>query len=285
MEVRLAEHFGMCFGVRDAISLAQRLLRQGPLTIFGDLVHNPDVLRDLAAAGASQTSQVNEIPSRALLITAHGTSRRTKLQLRAAGHQVNDSTCPLVKRVHTALDRLIAEGRFPVVVGDAAHVEVRGLVGDLTDFAVILEERDLENLAEPVGRNHRLGVVAQTTQPLAHVEHLLGELCRMYPHTDVKFIDTVCQPTKDRQEAMHKLIAECDVLVVVGGPNSNNSRKLTELGLKAGRPTYQVAGPEDLRPEWFAGRHVVGLTAGTSTPDGVVHAVRTWLEQLKPASE
>jgi 4-hydroxy-3-methylbut-2-enyl diphosphate reductase len=280
MEVRMADHFGMCFGVKDAIELALRLTRQGPLTILGDLVHNPDVLTSMAAAGAAQARRPDDVATRSLLLTAHGTADRLKRELRAQGRQVHDATCPLVKRVHLALARLVAEGRHPVVVGQADHVEVRGLVGDFADHTVILNEEDLELLAEPVTRNPRLGVVAQTTQPLDHVRALVAALRRRFPAVDVRFIDTVCQPTKDRQEAMRRLIDETEVIVVVGGPDSNNSRKLTELARSLGRRAYQVARAAELEPEWFAGVRVVGLTAGTSTPDDTVALVRAWLENL-----
>lgn len=276
MEVRIAEHHGMCFGVRDAIDLARRLTRQGPLTILGDLVHNPDVITEMESAGAHRAQQPAEVQTQAVLLTAHGTADHVKRALRQQGRQLYDAVCPLVKRAHLALDRLVAEGRHPVVIGQADHVEVRGLVGDLDDYTIVLEEGDLDQLA---GRS-RLGVVAQTTQPLARVRQLVAALQERFPSADVRFIDTVCQPTKDRQDAMHRLAAECDVIVVVGGPESNNSRKLTELARSLGRSAYQVSSAAELRPEWFQGARVAGLTAGTSTPDRVIAEVRAWLEQL-----
>ncbi len=148
MEVRMADHLGMCFGVRDAIDLALRLTRQGPLTILGDLVHNPDVLEEMDRAGAARTSRPEEVNTRALLLTAHGTSQQVKNDLREKGHQVHDATCPLVKRAHLALAKLVSEGRHPVVIGDAKHVEVRGLVGDLDQYTIILSESDLDRLEE-----------------------------------------------------------------------------------------------------------------------------------------
>jgi 4-hydroxy-3-methylbut-2-enyl diphosphate reductase len=276
MEVRMADHFGMCFGVRDAIHLALRLTKQGPVTILGDLVHNPDVVAEMDAAGAVRSREPEQVGTRAVLLTAHGTSDRVKLQLREEGHQVHDAACPLVKRVHLALRRLIEEGRHPVVVGQPNHVEVRGLTGDLHAFTVIESECDLEQLAgQP-----RLGVVAQTTQPLERVETLVAALRARFPEADVRFIDTVCQPTKDRQDAMRRLAEATDVVVVVGGPESNNSHKLTELARSLGRTAYQVAGAGEVRPEWFLKGQVVGLTAGTSTPDRVVDEVRQCLEAL-----
>src|SRR5439155_24665139 len=120
----------------------------------------------------------------------------------------------------------------------------------------------------------------QTTQPLEHVLALVEAMRRRFPMADVRFIDTVCQPTKDRQIALRRLAATCDGMVVVGGPESNNSRKLTDLARSLGRPAYQVAGPAELRPEWFTGMGMVGVTAGTSTPDRIIDEVRSWLEAL-----
>src|SRR5262249_10773828 len=274
------EHMGMCFGVRDAITMALDLTRQGPVTILGDLVHNPDVVADLDAAGAARAHRPEELQTPVVLLTAHGTADRVKLRLLDDGYEVHDAACPLVTRVHLALKKLLDEGRHPVIIGQPGHVEVRGLTGDLADYSIVLREDDLHQLE---GRD-RLGVVAQTTQPLERVLALVNAIRRRFPAADVRFIDTVCQPTKDRQNSLRRLAAECDVVVVVGGPDSNNSRKLTELARKLGRRAYQVAGADELRPEWFAGVRVAGLTAGTSTPDRAINDARSWLEAPAPAA-
>ncbi len=285
MEVRMAEHLGMCFGVRDAIDLALTLTRRAPLTILGDLVHNPDVLAQMDAAGASRATRAEDVKTSALLLTAHGTADRIKNELRLAGHEVHDATCPLVKKVHVALAKLVAEGRHPVIVGESHHVEVRGLVGDLDEWTVILNESDLERLEGPVRSRRRLGVVAQTTQPLRLVLQLVGAIRRRFPCADVRFIDTVCQPTKDRQDAMRRLVDEVDVVVVVGGRESNNSRKLVELAHARGKLAWQVASASELRAEWFSGVRIVGVTAGTSTPDRAISEVRAWLENCESFPE
>jgi 4-hydroxy-3-methylbut-2-enyl diphosphate reductase len=276
MEVRTADHMGMCFGVRDAIDMALGLTQHGPVTILGDLVHNPDVIAQLESAGAARARHREEVATQTVLLTAHGTAKRVKLRLEQEGYRVHDAACPLVSRVHTALGKLRAEGRHPVIIGQADHVEVRGLVGDLEDYSVVLHEEDLQALA---GRP-RIGIVAQTTQPLDRVLELVAAIRQRFPAADVRFIDTVCQPTKDRQQALQRLVAETDAIVVVGGPESNNSRKLTELARRLGRPAYQVASAAELRPEWFQGVKVVGLTAGTSTPDAIIAQVRARLEVM-----
>jgi 4-hydroxy-3-methylbut-2-en-1-yl diphosphate reductase len=281
MQVRMAEHFGMCFGVRDAIDLALELTHQGPLTILGDLVHNPDVVAKIDAAGAVRVHRQEEIGTSTVLLTAHGVADRVRLELRDRGLAVHDATCPLVTRAHRALARLVAEGRHPVVIGQPRHVEVRGLVGDLSDCSIIQNEADLEQLEVRIERepNVRLGVVSQTTQPLERVRQLVETMRQRFPQTDIHFIDTVCQPTKDRQQALRDLAAQTDVVVVVGGPESNNSRKLAELARGLGRPAYLVASAAELRPEWFENYALVGLTAGTSTPDAIIDEVRVWLEE------
>ncbi len=268
MQVRLAEHLGMCFGVRDAIDLALDLTNQGPLTILGDLVHNPDVQRQ------------EDIRTPAVLLTAHGVADHVRLELQERGLAVHDATCPLVTRAHRALARLVADGRHPVVIGQPKHVEVRGLIGDLDDYTIVQSETDLDVLAARIERQPdlRLGVVSQTTQPLERVHELVEAMRRRFRDTDIHFVDTVCQPTKDRQQALRDLAAETDVVIVVGGPDSNNSRKLVELARGLGRPAYLVAAAAELRSEWFDNCSLVGLTAGTSTPDTVIDEVRTWLE-------
>jgi 4-hydroxy-3-methylbut-2-enyl diphosphate reductase len=280
MEVRMADHLGMCFGVRDAIDLALHLTRQGPLTILGDLAHNPDVVTEMDRAGAARTSHPAEVKTRALLLTAHGTSQRVKNDLRAKGHQVHDATCPLVKRAHLALAKLVADGCHPVVIGQASHVEVRGLVGDLESYSIILSEWDLEQLEPWAERGCRFGVVSQTTQPLSVVHSLVEAMRSRFSNNEIRFVDTVCQPTKDRQEAMVRLAAETDAIVVVGGPESNNSRKLAEQARQLGKPAFQVSRASDLRAEWFRGIQIVGVTAGTSTPERVIEEVRTWLNEF-----
>jgi 4-hydroxy-3-methylbut-2-enyl diphosphate reductase len=195
---------------------------------------------------------------------------------------VFDATCPLVKRAHLALARLVAEGRHPVVIGCPDHVEVRGLVGDYDEHTVMHRDSDLDKLEATVTRGKSLGVVAQTTQPIERVLAMVEQIRTRYPQADVRFIDTVCQPTKDRQDSLRRLASAVDVIVVVGGPESNNSVRLTELARQLGRPAYQVSAAADLRPEWFAEARTIGLTAGTSTPDDVVEEVRRWLEQHQP---
>ena len=275
MIVKLAEHYGLCFGVRDAIAQAEQLAADGPLTILGELVHNPVVRERLTALGVREGSLKSEVaPTAQVMITAHGASDRDRASWRSAGFGVADGTCPLVRHAHDQLKTLVQLGCLPVVIGKRGHVEVLGLTGDFPEAHVIESEADILTL--PLCG--RYGVVSQTTQPLEKVHALIEALHRARPQSEVLFRDTVCQPTKNRQNALRKLIAECDTLVVVGGRNSNNTLQLVSAATLAGLTVHHIERAEELDPAWFHEAEVVGLTAGTSTLKETVAAVHAWLE-------
>jgi 4-hydroxy-3-methylbut-2-enyl diphosphate reductase len=275
MKVIVAEHFGICFGVRDAIAQAHALARKGPLTILGELVHNPIVREQLRAQRVQEQSSAITTTGR-VMITAHGTSDKEREALNKRGLEVADGTCPLVRYAHDQLKRLVRAGYFPVVIGLADHVEVRGLVGDFADACVINEIADIRKLPPRC----RYGIVSQTTQPIDRVRALVAEIVRAHPNAKIRFADTVCKPTKDRQLALKKLIAAAEVIVIVGGRQSNNTRQLVETCRAAGKRSLHIERPEELQPEWFRGVAVVGLTGGTSTLPETVEAVRRWLEKF-----
>src|SRR6266513_744548 len=275
MKVIVAEHFGICFGVRDAIAQAQALAREAPLTILGKLVHNPIVREQLRVRGVREEPSDRAPQTSRVMITAHGASDRRREALTKRGLVVADGTYPHVRYAHEQLKRLVQAGYFPVVIGLANHVEVRGLVGDFADAFVINESADIRNLpARP-----RYGIISQTTQPIDRVRALVAEIARAHPSAEIRFADTVCKPTKDRQLALQKLI-EADVIVVVGGRQSNNTRQLVETCRAAGKRALHIERPEELQPEWFRGVRVVGLTGGTSTLPETVEAVRQRLEEF-----
>lgn len=268
----------MCFGVRDAVKRAEEVAARGPATVLGELVHNPVVRERLRRLGLREAGldRVGEVATGDVVITAHGASDRDRAAWREAGYRVTDTTCPLVRRAHTAMAELAALGCRLVVIGQAGHVEVRGLTGDFPGATVILTEEE----AEAVPYAPRIGVVAQTTQPVERVRHLVDVLRRRHPAAEVLFRDTVCQPTKDRQAALEKLCHGNPVVIVVGGRHSNNTRQLVRKAEQLGAAARHVEGPDDLQPEWFAGVDRVGITAGTSTPDETVQAVARRIREM-----
>jgi 4-hydroxy-3-methylbut-2-enyl diphosphate reductase len=264
-----AAHLGMCFGVRDAIALALEHAEARPLTILGDLVHNPTVLSTLTAKGIAVAQELADVNTPTVMVTAHGTSERTLARTRALGLNVVEATCPLVHVAHRAVATLAREGYHVVIVGQREHVEVRGLTGDLDRFDVVLDTSDVLALQE----HPRVGVAAQTTQPIEKVRHLVDAIRQRFPRSEVRFIDTVCKPTKERQHAAIDMACQADLVIVVGGRSSNNTRELVQTCARYCASVHHVETDADVRPEWFAAADVVGLTAGTSTPDEIIDRV------------
>lgn len=266
----------MCFGVRDAIALALDTAKHEPLTVLGDLVHNETVLAELRAKGIRVVQQPADAATQTVMITAHGASEHALNEIRGRGFNVIEATCPLVHAAHRSLAELVREGFHPVVVGKRDHVEVRGLTGDLADFDVVLNEEDLENLRE----RPRFGVVSQTTQAIDKVRQIVRLLRERFTQSEVRFIDTVCQPTKQRQNAAIELAQKCDVVIVIGGAFSNNTQELVRTCRRHCSSVHHVQTAADLRPQWFLGAETAGITAGTSTPDSVIEAVEEAISVL-----
>jgi 4-hydroxy-3-methylbut-2-enyl diphosphate reductase len=278
MRILRAAHLGMCFGVRDALSLALEHADAAPLTILGDLVHNPTILNRLEARGIAIAHEATDVRTPIVMVTAHGTSERTLARTRALGLTVVEATCPLVRVAHRAVARLARDGYYVVIVGQRDHIEVRGLTGDLDpeSFTVVLDDDDVLALGEHL----RIGVAAQTTQPIDKVRRIVALIRRRFPQSDVRFLDTVCKPTKDRQSAAVDIARQSDVVIVVGGRSSNNTRELVRTCARDCDRVHHVETDADVRAEWFEGAAVVGLTAGTSTPDEVIDRVESRIRKV-----
>ena len=279
MKIIRAEHLGMCFGVRDAIALALETAQSGPLTILGDLVHNETVLAELRHSGIRIEQSVAAVATQTVMITAHGASERRLSETRSRGLNVLEATCPLVSAAHRSLAKLVSKGFHPIVIGKRGHVEVLGLTEDLNEYDVVLSEQDVADL-QPYPR---FGVIAQTTQPIERVSSLVQSICERFPDSEVRFVDTVCRPTKQRQDAAIELARKCDVVVVIGGARSNNTHELVNTCSRFCRGVHHIQVAEDLREEWFCATDTVGITAGTSTPDEVIMKVERKLKQMNEA--
>lgn len=271
MKVIVADALGFCFGVRDALEMTRRIADPRSVTIHGELVHNETVLRDLRGRGFGMTAESEraQLPDTAtVLITAHGISDAERARLQASKKQLIDTTCPLVRRAHRAAQALADEGRHVVVIGRPEHVEVVGIVEDLPSFDVIDSVAGARDFGEP-----RLGIICQTTTPPRLAEQISAAIRQANPKADIRQIDTICQPTQDRQEAVERLLDLVDAMVVVGGRNSNNTRELVSRCRERGIPSWHIESAQEIRADWFRGDEAVGLTAGTSTPDALIREV------------
>ena len=276
MKVSLANAMGTCFGVQDAINLAMSPEFSSDLTIVGQLVHNPQVSESLKQNGVSLVpgiEDIEKIKTRKVMITAHGAAEQTKQQLHDAGFIVYDASCPLVMRVHKTIKSLVTKGYFPVVIGQKDHVEVKGIVGDLDDYLVINSEDDFSKIKD--SGNRKLGIVTQTTQQTDKVEDLVEKIRTLDYVDDVAFVNTICQPTRDRQVAVHELADQVDLMIVIGGFNSSNTKKLVHVCTEKGVEAHHIESFHQLNQEWFIGRQHVGITAGTSTPEDVINEVHS----------
>ena len=284
MKVSLANAMGTCFGVRDAIDLAMSPEFNSDLTIVGQLVHNPQVSESLKKNGISLVpgiEDIDQIKTKKVMITAHGAAEKTKKKLQDAGFIVFDATCPLVMRVHQTIKSLVTKGFFPVVIGQEDHVEVKGIVGDLEDHLVINNEDDFKKIKKSGYR--KLGIVSQTTQQTDKVENLVEKIKALDYVDDVSFVNTICQPTQDRQVAVHELADQVDLLIVIGGFNSSNTKKLIHVCEEKGVDALHIESFHQLSQEWFIGKKHVGITAGTSTPEDIINQVHS--EIVKIAKE
>lgn len=277
-EIIEADHYGMCFGVKAAIAKAQKMADRSPVTVLGELAHNSTVKKSMTKRGAVHGDLTDRAAStKHVIITAHGAADKDRRRWADQGHRVLDTTCPLVHKAHGALRDLVASGYAPIVIGKAGHVEVKGLTGDFPQTKVVLTQEDIVSLKLD---SDKIGIISQTTQQLTHVIGIVKAIENRFPKAEVKFIDTVCRPTKDRQVALLKLCIQTEIVIVVGGANSNNTAQLAEKCRQLGCTAYHVQSPKDIRKAWFRASHKVGLTAGTSTPDTDIIRVKKRLLEI-----
>ena len=265
---------GFCFGVRDAIEVVQDLGQMGtPVYTLGAIVHNPQIAEELEKIHVHVIDDLSEAPPDSIVaITAHGAPPTLQEDAESRGLKVIDTTCPLVTRIQKTAYDLVQQRYSVLIYGDAKHKEVKGIVGWTGGKAkVIAAIDDLEGW-EPT---RRVALVSQSTSNVEKFIELSKELVgRMVARgVEIRVINTICKPTKDRQRAVRELAQDVDVVIAVGGRASANTRKLVQAAQEEGAAAYQVERPAELEPEWFAQAGRVGITAGASTPDSVVDEV------------
>ncbi len=284
MQILLASPRGFCAGVDRAIDIVERAIELfgAPIYVRHEVVHNRHVVERLRALGARFVEELHEVPDGATVIfSAHGVSSEVEEEAKRRGFAVFDATCPLVTKVHLEVARYAHDAREVVLIGYAGHPEVEGTMGrfDASFGGVIHLVEDVEDARElVVQRPETLAFVTQTTLSVDDTQAIVEALRQRFPSLQAPRIEDICYATQNRQDAVKKLLTECDVLVVVGSVTSSNSNGLRELADRAGIPGYLVDGPDNLDSAWFEGRKAVGVTAGSSAPEVLVQQV---VERLK----
>ena len=284
MEVLLARDMGFCFGVRRAVEMMEDATHQtGPMVSLGSVVHNPQVVGKLKEQGLDVIGSLEDANGLPVAITAHGAGEEVVQELARRGISVVDTTCPIVTRSQQWAKRLAEEGFAVIIFGDPNHKEVRGVLGWAAGSAYAVPTiDDIDNLPEELPS--RVGVLSQTTETEAHFADFVRALLerRMERISELRVINTLCNATTSQQAAVEELAHQVDLMVVIGGRESANTRHLAELSREKGVETVHVESAVEIRPEWLAGRERVGVTAGASTPDDAIDAVVARLRELGP---
>lgn len=285
MQIKLANPRGFCAGVDRAIEIVNRALEifGPPIYVRHEVVHNKFVVEDLRARGAIFVEELDQAPDNVILIfSAHGVSQAVRHQAEQRGLKVFDATCPLVTKVHLEVAKYSREGRECILIGHAGHPEVEGTMGqyDARNGGAIYLVESEEDVARLEVRNPaELAFVTQTTLSMDDTRRVIDLLRARFPSIGGPRKDDICYATQNRQDAVKQLAAECNLVLVVGSPNSSNSNRLRELSERMGTPAYLIDGAENLNPQWFEGVERVGITAGASAPEVLVHGVVQRLQE------
>jgi 4-hydroxy-3-methylbut-2-enyl diphosphate reductase len=279
MNVLVAEKCGFCPGVRNAITLAQRTLEtEEKVSSLGHIIHNEDVVKQLSEAGLETVDSIDAIDAGTVLIRSHGATQEEFDKIEEKGLNIVDATCVLVRRVQKIARQLNEEGYKVVIIGDAKHPEVKAVVGYARDVEVVGCEQDLDKLQSA----KKLGVICQTTQSPDHFAEMIAAIARR-GFFEMKIINTLCRETMERQQAAVKLCRQVDVMFVLGGLHSANTRKLAELCKKHNPHTYHLQNWAELDKNTLSGMKTAGVTAGASTPDEVIEEFVNKLKELDPS--
>ncbi|MGE5470737.1 MAG: 4-hydroxy-3-methylbut-2-enyl diphosphate reductase [Bacteroidota bacterium] len=286
MQVILANPRGFCAGVERAIAIVERALEKfgAPIYVRHEVVHNKFVCDDLRAKGAVFIEELAEVPAGSTVIfSAHGVSRAVRAEAEERGLKVFDATCPLVTKVHVEVGKMRQQAREVVMIGHKGHPEVEGTMGQSSGGMYLVETaEDVASLQ--VASPENLSFVTQTTLSVNDASLVIAALQKRFPEIQGPKKDDICYATQNRQDAVKSLAEQCDLVIVVGSPNSSNSRRLKEVALGRGVEAHLIDGPEEINPAWLSGKYRIGVTAGASAPEVLVQGVVARISQATSAA-
>jgi len=274
MKIFVAKNAGYCFGVRDAVKLAYDTAEDnGDVYMLGHIVHNENVVEKLDEVGAKVVDSLDQVPDgKPILFRAHGTHTDTWEKAKNKDMNIIDATCPLVEEIHDEIKILEKEGRKIFIIGDHGHDEVVGIASQIENATIIATPDE----AKALRKTKKAGIVSQSTQTIENVQEIINIL--MTKVFDLRFVNTICFPTKRNQEQLKELANECDLMIVIGSFTSANSKRLTQLAKERNNNSYQVTCAKDVQESWLSNVNSVGISAGASTPDNIINEV---IEKIK----
>lgn len=278
IKINLAKSAGFCFGVKRALKIALETIAPGTkVCMLGDIVHNEDVVKQINKAGIKKITRLSPQRNKILLIRAHGAPLATLKKAKQLGYKIVDATCPMVKEIHKKAQDMEQKGYKIIVIGDKKHDEVQGIVGQLKTKAIVIDNINTIP-ARAVRKIHKACVVSQSTQNLETVMGVVNLLRKRVG--ELEFCNTICMPTRIKQEEIKKLPLKNDVVIIIGSKESANTKRLYEISKSLNRRTYWVSSGKELEKGWFRGVKSVGITSGASTPEGttrdVIELIRRW---------
>jgi 4-hydroxy-3-methylbut-2-enyl diphosphate reductase len=283
-EILMAQPRGFCAGVDRAINIVNEALARfgAPIYVRHEIVHNAYVVNELREKGAVFVEELHEVPKGGIVVfSAHGVSQEVRKDAQERGLQVYDATCPLVTKVHLEVVKMCKDGYTVLMIGHAGHPEVEGTMGQVTEGVFLIEKvGDIDSL--PFSSDEKIAFVTQTTLSVDETKEIVEALTRKFPNIVQPRKQDICYATQNRQDAVKFMAPQVEVVIVVGSATSSNSNRLRELSEKLGVPSYMVDAPEQLKPEWFAGKKRVGLTAGASAPESLAQSIVKRIQEFGP---
>ncbi len=283
-EILMAQPRGFCAGVDRAIHIVDEALTRfgAPIYVRHEIVHNVYVVNELREKGAVFVEELHEVPKGGIVVfSAHGVSQEVRRDAEGRGLQVYDATCPLVTKVHLEVVKMCKDGFTVLMIGHAGHPEVEGTMGQVKE-GVFLIERVADVAGLPFAADEKMAFVTQTTLSVDETKEIVEALTQKFPKIVQPRKQDICYATQNRQDAVKFMAPQVEVVIVVGSATSSNSNRLRELSEKLGVPSYMVDAPEQLKPEWFAGKKRVGLTAGASAPESLAQAIVARIQEFGP---
>jgi 4-hydroxy-3-methylbut-2-enyl diphosphate reductase len=285
-EILMAQPRGFCAGVDRAINIVNEALKRfgAPIYVRHEIVHNAYVVKELRDKGAVFVDELHEVPKGGIVVfSAHGVSQEVRKDAEARGLQVYDATCPLVTKVHLEVVKMCKDGFTVLMIGHQGHPEVEGTMGQVKEGIFLIEKlSDVSSLTFPA--DEKIAFVTQTTLSVDETKEIVEALTKKFPNIVQPRKQDICYATQNRQDAVKFMAPQVEVVIVVGSATSSNSNRLRELSEKLGVPSYMVDAPEQLKPEWFAGKKRVGLTAGASAPESLAQSIVSRIQEFGPRS-